>query len=203
VFSCLQGIKWSKVDGIHCYVPKFELPQLQYPLIACDTKTFDTNHISWHCQFDNYSLHVDAQEIIKQMKLNPEHQRLFSTVTQYVKTGTFKPKKEEWRKRVAGLAEKQGERRRRRKTENKVESKEAAVQNPLHAAAANESPVDTRARAGSNHQSKLFKVKRGVAVKQQKELPGIPGAGSEFLVPDKAAVRSGVWEEDNGAEFVV
>jgi hypothetical protein len=141
--------------------------------------------------------------MIEGLKVDPVRNRIFSTVTQYVKTGSFKPRREDWRKKMAGMGSPTVSDDARQEQQQEEDGMSGgAVHNPLHAGEGTETGNrDVASRTGAATNTKTRKVKGGVA-----STPQLPGRSGEALQPiprEKRIVRSGFWEEDTGAEFVV
>jgi hypothetical protein len=93
-----NGRAWSTISSIHLYIPSFDLPRLDFPLVACDHSKFSSSHVSWMCKLDDYSLFKDAQEDVASKKL--QNRTLFDSCTQYIEDATMVAivKKESWRR---------------------------------------------------------------------------------------------------------
>ena len=52
--------RWSWIPGIQLYVPQVSLKQLRYPLIACDRELFDTSHLPWECDYEEWDLYKEV-----------------------------------------------------------------------------------------------------------------------------------------------
>jgi hypothetical protein len=77
------GKAWSSITSIHLYIPKFENYSIEeFPLVACDLSKFSESHVPWMCDFENYSIYSDAQEMVKKFSLM--NHEIFSTCTQYI-----------------------------------------------------------------------------------------------------------------------
>jgi hypothetical protein len=84
-----QGISFYDAPGIHLYVPKYDVPILKFPLVACDLRAIDEDYIEWNspeCEIAKYSLYKDVQPLVKELGVDAKSQQLWSICTQYKKT---------------------------------------------------------------------------------------------------------------------
>jgi hypothetical protein len=78
-----QNIPWSTVDAIHLFVPKCELAVFPSPLLACDSSALSNVNMSWDDDdIASNSVYNDAQELVRQLQVDPQAGRIWSTVTQ-------------------------------------------------------------------------------------------------------------------------